>query len=765
MPKKGNNNKIPYNAGNGNVIAVDGINLITGHAIGKDSISKGVDGRGIPTDDLISEGHSGGIPTSSAPSSVYPDLDWNGNAWSSSNQQDITYTYSRGANGGNNNPDGAHGTTNYSSITGAAMIDKINDAFDLYESVANVHFVNISDSGNLAKITIREADIGTAGVAGFADNPGDQNSDIVLDRSNGLTSRLITHEIGHSMGLQHPGGAGDNPNYDTTSTVMSYNGTGSKIMIYDIWALQQKYGGKHNTNRGDTIYTFDVSSVTSTDEFSGTKVITGNATIWDGDIDGVARRGSADTYGNHYTEDTYDASGMTQNMILDLREGIDYYSGRVGGAQKIWTAFGSNIDNAIGGSGDDLINGNQFDNKLTGGAGKDTMTGDMGDDTLTGGADADRFITGAGVGNDVIMDFDSTEGDVIVLDGVQEGEFSLSGNVFTFSSGSLTVNGSLVTDSDLVYSRIRIGDSGNNLLIGGEGNDTLKGRGGDDTLIAGDGDDSLNGGSDNDLLSYESATGAVGVNLLTGIHTSGAENDTISNIENLKGTDFGDSLRGDNNPNKLYGGAGADFLYGEKGYDTIYGGAGNDRIWGDHICCPTDETTGNDLYGEDGNDNILGADGADLLDGGADNDTLSGRGGDNTLRGGAGDDSLYGGDNDDEVYGGADDDLLYGKDGADTLNGGLGNDTIYGSYKFGGDDFAGDLYIFDYESGETDEIRKFETGMAGEIIDLSDPGFGAYSLSDLVIDDAGGSGDTTISGNNHTIILTSIAASITISPE
>ena len=51
------------------------------------------------------------------------------------------------------------------------------------------------------------------------------------------------------------------------------------------------------------------------------------------------------------------------------------------------------IDNIIGGSGDDTIIGDSAANRFEGGAGNDILDGGIGDDALEGGA-GDNFIAG-----------------------------------------------------------------------------------------------------------------------------------------------------------------------------------------------------------------------------------------------------------------------------------------------------------------------------------------------------------------------------------
>ncbi len=63
----------------------------------------------------------------------------------------------------------------------------------------------------------------------------------------------------------------------------------------------------------------------------------------------------------------------------------------------------SDVENLVGGWGDDTLNGNDRANTLIGGGGDDTLTGFGGDDTFDGGWDNDMLVGADGVeGNDVV---------------------------------------------------------------------------------------------------------------------------------------------------------------------------------------------------------------------------------------------------------------------------------------------------------------------------------------------------------------------------
>jgi len=137
-----------------------------------------------------------------------------------------------------------------------------------------------------------------------------------------------------------------------------------------------------------------------------------------------------------------------------------------------------------------------------------------------------------------------------------------------------------------------------NALAGMDGADSLLGSGGNDTLNGGPGNDFLDGGEGRDRADYSTAGGRVTVDLrIPGQQaTIGGGRDTLLSIEEIDGSAFNDTLRGDDFSNRLGGGDGNDSLYGFGGVDNLRGEAGHDLA--------------------------NGGGGNDVLDGAAGNDTL-----------------------------------------------------------------------------------------------------------------------------------------------
>ena len=68
--------------------------------------------------------------------------------------------------------------------------------------------------------------------------------------------------------------------------------------------------------------------------------------------------------------------------------------------------------------------------------------------------------------------------------------------------------------------------------------------------------------------------------LAAGTATRGAEVDTLISTEDLRGTEFADTLQGNGSANFLDGNAGADTLNGRGGNDVLAGGVGNNVLDG-----------------------------------------------------------------------------------------------------------------------------------------------------------------------------------------
>ena len=75
--------------------------------------------------------------------------------------------------------------------------------------------------------------------------------------------------------------------------------------------------------------------------------------------------------------DTLDLSGAGNDVRLDLEMGA--FSDVAGMTRNVAIAHGTLIENAIGGSGDDVIVGNEADNVLHGGDGDDELSGEQTD--------------------------------------------------------------------------------------------------------------------------------------------------------------------------------------------------------------------------------------------------------------------------------------------------------------------------------------------------------------------------------------------------
>ena len=609
------------------------------------------------------------------------------------------------------------------------------------------------------------------------------------------------HELGHSLGLAHgqTGGAyGPLPTaWDSIEfTVMTYRsyvgaplsgysyeqwGAPQTYMMLDIAALQAMYGADFTVNSGNTTYSWNPT--TGETYINGQVAIDpgGNrifATIWDGG--GV---------------DTYDLSNYSSNLTLDLNPGgysvfsqaqlaylgnngsSVYARGNIFNAMLYQGNTASMIENANGGSGNDVISGNSIDNVLRGNGGNDSLYGNDGNDTLYGNAGND-YLAG-GEGDDTLYGGDGDD----ILDGAGGTDVIYGGN------GNDIIYGGFVTDS--VY-----GEAGNDWFIqrqiGGvaEFGDNMNGGTGVDTLDL----------SQIDLYGaiVDLASGTWQYNPLYGGPW------TITGVENVYGTQLADTITGNAAGNTLYGQSGDDSIDGMSGNDSIFGGAGSDMLYGG---------AGNDILdGGAGDDLLIGGDGDDVFDGGSGRDLMYGEAGDDLFRlfdgwngsygeiivGGAGSDTfdisgtnvatstidladgtfnytpggagaislssienVIGNTGSDAISGSGEVNSLWGRSGNDTLLGQGGNDFLYGE---DGNDLLDGGTGVDYMAGGTGNDTYYVDSASDAVIEFSNSGTDivyasvTYSIAGTNVENITAVGSASlITGNGLNNIITGSA--------
>jgi Ca2+-binding RTX toxin-like protein len=334
--------------------------------------------------------------------------------------------------------------------------------------------------------------------------------------------------------------------------------------------------------------------------------------------------------------------------------------------------------------GNDTVHGSDWDDTLTGSKGSDTFDGGKGMDLLSfrgfGEAVKVDLATGQAIttsGTSMLLNIEDVDGTAFAD--------TLTGNAgdnqFQGYAGNDKINGGAGFDSALytdataavkvnLATGIVTGGSGSDVLtsieraVGSRFGDVLTGSSADEFFSGGLGDDTIDGGGGTlDMIEYGTATGAVDVNLATGKSSGAAGIDTITNIEGVIGSAFGDKLTGNAGMNMLIGGYGDDQLNGGAGMDIMVGGDGNDTYYvDDQFDLITELATGIANGGKDTVYTTVNT----MLNANVEilrlSSTANINGTGNTL--------------DNGIVGNAGNNVLNGMAGYDTLTGGAGKDTF-----------------------------------------------------------------------------------------
>ncbi len=401
----------------------------------------------------------------------------------------------------------------------------------------------------------------------------------------------------------------------------------------------------------------------------------------------AAHGGGNDTYDGGDGIDTIDFDSSTQGVLVDLEEGTA--TDAEGVDPYINSDTLSEIENVIGGDGNDEIRGDDGDNVLSGGSDVNRADGVDGDDILEGRGGNDTLDGGEGgmdtavfSGNYADYAISEVDDNLQVADSVadRDGTDTLIGiETIEFADGTYDVaTGEFAATSIEVVGGddddVIDGGAGDDQIDGGGGNDQIQGTTGDDTLSGGDGDDTIDGGEGDDQI-----TGTDGNDILTG--GDGADNiDGGAGDDVIVGSDGDDVIVGGDDNDTIDGGAGDDTITASDGNDIVQGGEGNDTIVAAH-------GGGNDTYdGGDGIDTIKfesaeNGVNVNLEEGTATDATDTYYIGDDVLTnienvvGSPGNDDITGDAQVNALYAGTGDDILDGGEGDDILDGGEGADT------------------------------------------------------------------------------------------
>jgi Ca2+-binding RTX toxin-like protein len=556
---------------------------------------------------------------------------------------------------------------------------------------------------------------------------------------------------------------------------------------------KQGFIGHGGEAEGDVLYNveyligshFDDELHGNPDQSNTIEGLDGNDKIYGGSKDDfLLGGGGADLIVGGDGSDTTSYATSNGLVYVNLATGQGLYSDAAGdhldSIENVQGSFagdvliGNSSDNTLDGwFGDDTIQGGGGHDKIFAGAGSDIVYGDADGDEIDGNGSADDINNPSSVftpGRDLLSYAFLTGRGVSI--NLHDGNGDDNTTHYTFTDGSVFNSFEDLTGSN--QNDNLTGDDQYNVIRGLDGADVIRGLSGNDVLVGGRGGDVLDGGSGRDLADYRGSIAGVYVDLTAGIGLannffdfglSDALGDTLTSIENLRGSDRADTLIGNANATGVDGNNEIDPGLSRGGIDYV-DGRGAEATDIDTLVLDYSRgdsglgvTGGFDYVGSfTGSFRRLGLDNLTLLDGvnfdnieqirvigTASADTIQGSYGNDTISTGGGDDTIDAGSGADWVSAGRGNDFVNYFTAANTapmvfsLDGGRGIDTLSISTGFSNGIRTGG-YTGDVTLIGTDGTQEFSG------INLVLPGTGASAQNFEILRDVGtGNGNDTIS--------------------
>ena len=287
-----------------------------------------------------------------------------------------------------------------------AMQGTYLDIFRDLQKMFAVTFVETTEitAFNTIIVSQNQQSADSAGYAYFPNDVDPIGSDIIISNKydapafTGNTTNfdyeLLLHELTHSFGLKHPfeiegtstqllPTSEDNSAWTVTTYTQitsEYDGTYRDL---DLMAFAGLFGVNPNHQASDNSYFFSSSS--------GVFILDGAGS------------------------DTISAEGQSIAVHIDLRAEMHSYLGvkspNITSAFQLTISSGSEIEKAVGGSGNDYLIGNALNNVLIGGAGDDLIFGSEGSDVVYSGPGQDQIDLSELISKSDVLTFETIPAD------------------------------------------------------------------------------------------------------------------------------------------------------------------------------------------------------------------------------------------------------------------------------------------------------------------------------------------------------------------